>query len=67
MVVRLLPWRWGVGGMSNLIVGVNRGGGDRRRWVRGGPLTAGACRMWSRSPLKPLRRTEQKLEFGRKH
>lgn len=40
--------------MSNLIVGVHRGGGVGGLGVRGGPLTAGARRMWNRSLLKPL-------------
>lgn len=55
VVMRLLPWRRGISGMSNLIVGVYRGGGVGSLGVREGPLTAGACRMWNRPLLKPLK------------
>ncbi len=55
MVVSLLPWRWGISGMSNLIVGVRRGGGVGGLGLREGPLITGACRMWNRSLLKPLK------------
>lgn len=59
MVVSLLLWRrWGVSGMSNLVVGVHRGGGVGHLGVREGPLTSGAHPMWSRPLLKPLREEE---------
>lgn len=54
VVVSLLLWRWGVSGMSNLIVGVQRGDGVGGLGVREGSLTIGACRMWNRPLLKPL-------------
>ncbi len=60
MVVGLLPWRWGVSGMSNLIVGVRRGGGVGGLGVREGPLITGAHRMWNRPLLKPLKEEESK-------
>lgn len=58
MVVSLLPWRWGVSGMSNLIVGVNRGDGVGCLGEREGPLSTGARRMWNRPLLKPLKEEE---------
>lgn len=58
MVVGLLPWRWGVSGMSNLIVGVHRGGGVGGLGLREGPLITGAHRMWNRPLLKPLKEEE---------
>lgn len=50
------PRRWGISGMSNLIVGVHGGGGIGGLGVREGPLTAGA--MWIRPLLKPLKEKE---------
>lgn len=58
MVVSLLPWRWGVSGMSNLIVGVYRGDGVGGLRVRDSPLTTGARRVWNRPLLKPLKEEE---------
>lgn len=55
MVVGLLPWRWGISGMSNLIVGVHGGGGVGGLGVREVPLITGARSMWNRSLLKPLK------------
>lgn len=56
----LLPWRWGISGMSNLIVGVRRGGGVGGLGLREGPLITGACRMWNRPLLKPLKEEDRK-------
>lgn len=60
VVVSLLPWRRGIYGMSNLIVGVWRGGGVGGLGVRGGPLATGAHRMWNRTLLKPLQEKESR-------
>lgn len=52
--------------MSNLIVGVHRGGGVGGLWVGGwGPLTVGACRMWNRS-LLPLHKEQQLIRTALK-
>lgn len=55
MGLLLLAWRWGVSGMSNLIVGEHGGGGV------GGPLSTGAGCVWSRPLLKPLKKEETTL------
>lgn len=66
MVVSLLLWRrWGVSGMSNLVVGVHRGSGVGHLGVREGPLTSGAHPMWSRPLLKPLREEESNCYTAR--
>lgn len=65
VVVSLLPWRWGVCGMSNLIVGVHGCDGVRGLWVREGPLTAGARRVWNTPLLKPLEEEESNVIQGK--
>lgn len=60
VVSLLLQWRWGVSRMSNLVVGVYGGGGVGHLRVREGPLTRGACPMWSRPLLKPLKEEQSK-------
>lgn len=55
MVESLQMWCCrGVSGMSNLDVGMYRGGGVGRLGLREGPLVSGAHSMWSKSLLKPL-------------
>lgn len=66
VVVSLLPWRWGISGMSNLIVGVHRGDGVEGLGVREGPLTTGARRMWNRPLLKPLKEEESNCYIVKK-
>lgn len=58
LLLLLLPWRWGICGMSNLIVGVHGGGGVEGLGVREGALTSGARCMWNRPLLKPLKEEE---------
>lgn len=58
LLLLLLQRRCGVSGMSNLVVGVHRGGGVGQLGVREGPFISGACLMWSRPLLKPLKGEE---------